>query len=97
MLLFVDDLVDALLLAEQHLPEIAGQAFNIGGGPDNTVSLLELIDADRGAERPPPAGRIRRLAGRRPALVRVGHRQIRPGDRVAAAGRRRRRASRLLY
>ena len=34
---------DALLLAEQHLPEIAGQAFNIGGGPDNTVSLLELI------------------------------------------------------
>ena len=26
-----------------HMPEIAGQAFNIGGGPDNTVSLLELI------------------------------------------------------
>jgi len=42
-LLFVDDLVHALLLAEQYLPEIAGQAFNIGGGPDNTVSLLELI------------------------------------------------------
>jgi CDP-paratose 2-epimerase len=42
-LLFVDDLVRALLLAERCLPEIAGQAFNIGGGPDNTVSLLELI------------------------------------------------------
>jgi CDP-paratose 2-epimerase len=42
-LLFVDDLVRALTLAEQHLPEIAGQAFNIGGGPDNVVSLLELI------------------------------------------------------
>src|SRR4051812_29760384 len=42
-LLFVDDLVSALTLAEQHLPEIAGQAFNIGGGPDNTISLLELI------------------------------------------------------
>jgi CDP-paratose 2-epimerase len=42
-LLFVEDLVEALTLAERHLPEIAGQAFNIGGGPDNTVSLLELI------------------------------------------------------
>ncbi|MGD9617856.1 MAG: NAD-dependent epimerase/dehydratase family protein [Alphaproteobacteria bacterium] len=42
-LLFVDDLVGALLLAERHLPEIAGRAFNIGGGPSNTVSLLELI------------------------------------------------------
>ena len=42
-LLFVDDLIRALTLAECYLPEIAGQAFNIGGGPDNTVSLLELI------------------------------------------------------
>jgi CDP-paratose 2-epimerase len=42
-LLFIDDLVNALLLAEQHLDEAAGQAFNIGGGPDNTISLLELI------------------------------------------------------
>lgn len=42
-LLFVEDLVSALMLAERHLPEIAGQAFNIGGGPHNTVSLLELI------------------------------------------------------
>jgi CDP-paratose 2-epimerase len=42
-LLFIDDLVDALLLAEQRLDEAAGQAFNIGGGPDNTISLLELI------------------------------------------------------
>jgi CDP-paratose 2-epimerase len=42
-LLFVDDLVRALMLAERHLHEAPGQAFNIGGGPDNTVSLLELI------------------------------------------------------
>jgi CDP-paratose 2-epimerase len=42
-LLYVDDLVNALTLAERCLPDIAGQAFNIGGGPDNTVSLLELI------------------------------------------------------
>jgi CDP-paratose 2-epimerase len=42
-LLYVDDLIEAFLLAEHHLPEIAGQAFNIGGGPGNTVSLLELV------------------------------------------------------
>jgi CDP-paratose 2-epimerase len=42
--LYVEDLVEACLAAERHLPEIAGNAFNIGGGPDNTLSLLELID-----------------------------------------------------
>jgi CDP-paratose 2-epimerase len=43
-LLYVDDLVAALLRAEDCLPALAGEAFNIGGGPDNTVSLNELID-----------------------------------------------------
>ena len=42
--LFVEDLVEAFLIAERRLPEIAGEAFNIGGGPENTLSLLELID-----------------------------------------------------
>jgi len=42
--LFVDDLVDALLAAQQNIAGIAGRAFNIGGGPQNTISLLELID-----------------------------------------------------
>jgi CDP-paratose 2-epimerase len=55
-LLFVDDLVAALLLAERHLSAIAGQAFNIGGGPDNTLSLLELV------------ARIGALHGAAPAL-----------------------------
>jgi CDP-paratose 2-epimerase len=54
--LFVEDLVDAFLIAEQRLPDISGQAFNIGGGPENTLSLLELID------------RIAALNGRRPRL-----------------------------
>jgi CDP-paratose 2-epimerase len=40
--LFIDDLVDALLAAQRAMPSIGGQAFNIGGGPDNSVSLLEL-------------------------------------------------------
>jgi CDP-paratose 2-epimerase len=44
-ILFVDDLVDAMLLAVEDVDDgIAGNAFNIGGGPENTVSLLELID-----------------------------------------------------
>lgn len=41
--LFVDDLVDAFGRARRRIGELAGQAFNIGGGPHNTVSLLELI------------------------------------------------------
>lgn len=41
--LFVEDLVDAMLLAHAGMDRIAGEAFNIGGGPANTISLLELI------------------------------------------------------
>ncbi|HYP08018.1 MAG TPA: NAD-dependent epimerase/dehydratase family protein [Bryobacteraceae bacterium] len=42
--LYVDDLVDAMLLAQQHATRLKGEAFNIGGGPRNTTSLLELIE-----------------------------------------------------
>jgi CDP-paratose 2-epimerase len=43
-ILFIDDLVDAFLLAQQNIKRLAGNAFNIGGGPENSVSLLELLD-----------------------------------------------------
>jgi len=43
-ILFVEDLVRALCLARENLPRLAGQAFNIGGGPSNTISLLELLN-----------------------------------------------------
>lgn len=43
-ILFIDDLVDALQLTRSHIDEMAGEAFNIGGGPANSVSLLELVD-----------------------------------------------------
>jgi len=42
--LFVEDLVDAMLLARKYIKTISGEAFNIGGGPENTTSLLELLD-----------------------------------------------------
>jgi CDP-paratose 2-epimerase len=41
--LFIEDLVDAFGCARRHIAELSGRAFNIGGGPGNTVSLLELI------------------------------------------------------
>lgn len=43
-ILYVDDLINAFLLAEQKIDAIAGRAVNIGGGTTNTVSLLELLD-----------------------------------------------------
>jgi CDP-paratose 2-epimerase len=43
-ILFVEDLVDAFLLAQQHVNTLQGQAFNIGGGAANTTSLLELVE-----------------------------------------------------
>lgn len=42
--LFVEDLVDAFLLANRNAARLAGQAFNIGGGPQHTTSLLELLE-----------------------------------------------------
>jgi len=63
--LFVDDLLDAFLVAEKHVSRLSGHAFNIGGGPDNTTSLLELVE------------RIGDLTGERP---RVTFDDWRPGD-----------------
>ncbi|HET9623322.1 MAG TPA: NAD-dependent epimerase/dehydratase family protein [Kofleriaceae bacterium] len=54
--LFVDDLIDAMLRALGHLDELRGRAFNIGGGPGHTLSLRELIDV------------IAQLRGQRPEL-----------------------------
>jgi CDP-paratose 2-epimerase len=42
-ILFVEDLVNAFLLAQEKMEHLTGQAFNIGGGPERTTSLLELI------------------------------------------------------
>ncbi len=41
--LFIDDLLNAYDAAIKNIEKIKGQAFNIGGGPENTMSLLELI------------------------------------------------------
>jgi CDP-paratose 2-epimerase len=41
--LYVDDLVEAFRLAMRKMPGIAGEAYNIGGGPEQTLSLRELL------------------------------------------------------
>ena len=66
-LLFVDDLVDAFLLARERPREVAGRAFNLGGGPGNTTSLLELLDllAELEGERPRAVFDAWRLADQR--------------------------------
>lgn len=42
-LLFVDDLLRAYDLAIEKIDTVKGQIFNMGGGNENTLSLLELI------------------------------------------------------
>lgn len=42
-LLFIEDLINAFLLAQSHMHAIAGEVFNIGGGYSNTLSLVELL------------------------------------------------------
>ena len=64
-ILFIDDLVDAFLLAWQKIARLSGQAFNMGGGAARTVSLLELMDM------------IAQLTGVKPGLYFQGSR---PGD-----------------
>jgi CDP-paratose 2-epimerase len=54
--LYVGDLVEAFLRARDRMDLVAGQAFNLGGGEDNALSLLDLLD------------RIAALSGQRPEL-----------------------------
>lgn len=42
-ILYVKDLVRAMKIAQNNMDTLTGKAFNIGGGVENTVSLLELI------------------------------------------------------
>jgi CDP-paratose 2-epimerase len=52
-LLFVDDLCEAYDAAVERIERASGQVFNLGGGPDNTLSLLELVEhLDRLTGRP---------------------------------------------
>jgi len=40
----VDDAADAYMRALKNIDSVAGQAFNLGGGPENAISLLQLVE-----------------------------------------------------
>jgi CDP-paratose 2-epimerase len=51
--LFVEDLVDAFELARANIDELGGCAFNLGGGTQNTMSVMELVQSlERITSRP---------------------------------------------
>jgi CDP-paratose 2-epimerase len=43
-ILYIDDLVQAMLLAREQMDLLKGKAYNMGGGPANAISLLQLIE-----------------------------------------------------
>ncbi|KKQ40665.1 MAG: CDP-paratose 2-epimerase (CDP-tyvelose 2-epimerase) [Candidatus Magasanikbacteria bacterium GW2011_GWA2_37_8] len=43
-ILFADDMVDLYFAAVDNIDKTAGQCFNIGGGMENSMSILELFD-----------------------------------------------------
>jgi CDP-paratose 2-epimerase len=53
-ILFVEDLVDAFLVAQERMATISGRAFNIGGGAANAISLLDLLGMIEDLERQRP-------------------------------------------
>lgn len=63
--LYVGDAVDAYVALWQRMPALAGRAYNLGGGPENAVSLNRLID---------------HVAHLRGGSVAVVERDWRPGD-----------------
>jgi CDP-paratose 2-epimerase len=77
-LLFVDDLVDGYLQAVERSDRVAGMTFNIGGGPENALSIVEFFEL------------LGSLSGRPVAFQKA---EWRPGDQpvyvsdIAHAGR----------
>jgi CDP-paratose 2-epimerase len=63
--LFVDDLAECYLKAVERIERAAGQVYNIGGGPENQLSLLQLLDL------------LRRKTGRK---IKPAFADWRPGD-----------------
>ena len=58
---------------QQHDGASSGQAFNIGGGPGNTDQPARAARPDRALHGRAARGRVRGLAHRRPALLRLGY------------------------
>jgi CDP-paratose 2-epimerase len=64
--LFVDDLVNAFQLAAERIETTAGRVYNVGGGPENSVSIWRELGP-----------RLEALTGR---SIETAHESWRPGD-----------------
>lgn len=64
-LLYVDDLVEVYLEAVNRVKKVKGEVYNVGGGKENSVSLLELIKM------------LERIEGRK---IKLKYAKWRPGD-----------------
>ena len=63
--LHVHDLIDAMVKVREQSATTKGQVFNVGGGPQRSYSVMEMLHA------------IEQVTGR---TVRLEHREVRPGD-----------------
>ncbi len=84
-MLFVDDLVEAYQMAIKAIETTSGKIYNLGGGPGNKMCLHDLIHNPRRADETKAAIRLRRLASRRSAGLRLQCRQGKTGLRLGAA------------
>ncbi len=90
-LLYVGDLVDAFETVSAPISRVCrvpgaaapGASFNLGGGPDNTLSLLELFEHIERMHGARAEASLRGLAHRRPALLRERHAKLPAGSGVA--------------
>lgn len=42
--LWIDDLVDTYVACYKNVDKVSGEIYNVGGGPKNVLSLIELVD-----------------------------------------------------
>jgi len=63
--LHVHDLIDAMVKVREQSATTKGQVFNVGGGPQRSHSVMEMLHA------------IEQVTGK---TVRLEHREVRPGD-----------------
>lgn len=63
--LHVHDLVDAMVKVREQSATTRGHVFNVGGGPQRSHSVMEMLNA------------IEQVTGK---SVRLEHREVRPGD-----------------
>lgn len=69
-ILYVEDLIRLYDLAIKSIHKVSGKAFNVGGGPQNTISLIELLahlEQSLGKQINPKMAEIR--AGDQPIFI----------------------------